>query len=142
MRMSASGLESTMAVAIDQILRLAPSSRPPIEPVVSSTNATSTAGFAQADDRPAGSDRAVSARAKAVGAMRGAVGPPPVGDGAGDRAWHRAAATIAGVFLHRRTAAALGPARRPGGAEREGRNLDRRDQIIGGRFARRPEMAG
>ena len=63
--MSASGLESTIAVAIDQILRLAPSSRPPIDPVVSSTNATSTAGFATADDSPADSDRAVSARAKA-----------------------------------------------------------------------------
>ena len=46
--MSASGLESTIAVAIDQILRLAPSIRPPIEPVVSSTKATSTAGFATA----------------------------------------------------------------------------------------------
>src|SRR2546430_7439609 len=78
MRMSASGLESTIAVAIDQILRLAPSSRPPIEPVVSSTNATSTAGFATADDRPADSDRAVRARAKAGGAMRGIVGSPPV----------------------------------------------------------------
>src|SRR5215213_9245398 len=71
-----------------------------------------------------------------------AVGPPPVGDGAGDRAWYRAAVAIAGVLLCQRTAAALGPARRPGGAEREGRNLDRRDQVIGGRFARRPEMAG
>src|ERR1043166_7613909 len=50
MRMSASGLVSTMAVAIDQILRLAPSIRPPIEPVVSSTKATSTAGFADAGD--------------------------------------------------------------------------------------------
>src|SRR5436305_1213123 len=78
MRMSALGLESTIAVAIDQILRLAPSSRPPIEPVVSSTNATSTAGFATADDSPADSDRAVRARAKAGGAMRGIVGSPPV----------------------------------------------------------------
>src|SRR6185369_1155296 len=76
MRMSASGLESTIAVAIDQILRLAPSSRPPIEPVVSSTNATSTAGFATADDRPDDSERAVSATAKADGAMRGIVGSP------------------------------------------------------------------
>src|SRR3954471_4319859 len=48
MRISASGLVSTIAVAIDQILRLAPSIRPPIEPVVSSTKATSTAGFAVA----------------------------------------------------------------------------------------------
>src|SRR5947209_19747748 len=78
MRMSASGLESTIAVAIDQILRLAPSSRPPIEPVVSSTKATSTAGFATADDSPADSDRAVRARAKAGGAMRGIVGSPSV----------------------------------------------------------------
>jgi hypothetical protein len=46
-------LESAIAVAIDQILRLAPSIRPPIEPVVSSTNATSTVGFATAVDRPA-----------------------------------------------------------------------------------------
>src|SRR3954462_69505 len=74
MRMSASGLESTIAVAIDQILRLAPSSRPPIEPVVSSTKATSTAGFATADDRPADSDRAGRTRAKADVAMRGIVG--------------------------------------------------------------------
>src|SRR5882757_5244428 len=50
--MSASGLESTIAVAIDQIFRLAPSINPPIEPVVSSTKATSTAGFAIAADRP------------------------------------------------------------------------------------------
>src|SRR5260370_1173334 len=35
MRMSASGLASTIAVAIDQILRVAPSITPPIEPVVS-----------------------------------------------------------------------------------------------------------
>ena len=55
--MSASGLESTIAVAIDQILRLAPSSRPPIEPVVSSTKATSTAGFALACDSPADSGK-------------------------------------------------------------------------------------
>src|SRR6185295_13326266 len=73
MRMSASGLESTMAVAIDQILRLAPSIRPPIEPVVSSTNATSTAGLAIADDSPADRGRAARARAKADVAMRGIV---------------------------------------------------------------------
>src|SRR5262245_43881021 len=47
--MSASGLESTIAVAIDQILRLAPSIRAPIEPVVSRTNATSTVGRAAAE---------------------------------------------------------------------------------------------
>src|SRR5690348_12484176 len=76
MRMSASGLESTIAVAIDQILRLAPSISAPIEPVVSSTNATSTAGFATADDRLDDNDRAVRARAKADGAMRGIVGSP------------------------------------------------------------------
>ena len=35
-------LPATIAVAIDQILRLAPSINPPIEPVVSSTKATST----------------------------------------------------------------------------------------------------
>src|SRR3954454_67911 len=63
MRMSASGLESTIAVAIDQILRLAPSIRPPIEPVVSSTNATSTVGFARACDSPAQSGRAARANA-------------------------------------------------------------------------------
>src|SRR5262245_41449881 len=80
MRISASGLESTIAVAIDQILRLAPSISEPIEPVVSSTNATSTAVFAMADDRLDDSARAVRARenekAKAVGAMRGIVGSP------------------------------------------------------------------
>src|SRR6185503_4127961 len=45
MRISAVGFASTIAVAIDQILRLAPSIRGPIEPVVSSTKATSTIGF-------------------------------------------------------------------------------------------------
>src|SRR5262245_47718173 len=45
MRISAAGLASTIAVAIDQILRLAPSINGPIEPVVSSTNATSTIGL-------------------------------------------------------------------------------------------------
>src|ERR1700712_5332629 len=63
MRISASGLLSTIAVAIDQILRLAPSIKPPMEPVVSSTNATSTVGLARACDRPA--DRGRAARAKA-----------------------------------------------------------------------------
>src|SRR5450755_4048070 len=66
MRMSASGLLSTIAVAIDQILRLAPSISPPIEPVVSSTKATSTVGLATAADRPAESARAArAARANA-----------------------------------------------------------------------------
>src|SRR3954464_6586378 len=63
MRISASGLESTIAVAIDQILRLAPSINPPIEPVVSSTKATSTVGLADACDRPADSGRTVKAKA-------------------------------------------------------------------------------
>src|SRR5438132_14341919 len=63
MRMSASGLESTIVVAIDQILRLAPSINPPIDPVVSSTKATSTVGFAIADDRPV--DKGNAARANA-----------------------------------------------------------------------------
>ena len=44
MRISASGLQSISVVAIDQILRLAPSISGPIEPVVSSTNTTSTTG--------------------------------------------------------------------------------------------------
>src|ERR1700682_4947979 len=63
MRMSASGLESTIAVAIDQILRLAPSIKPPIDPVVSKTKATSTVGFAMADDRPADSGSVARANA-------------------------------------------------------------------------------
>src|SRR3954470_24222051 len=63
MRISASGLESTIAVAIDQILRLAPSINPPIEPVVSSTKATSTVGLACACDRPVDSGRAARAKA-------------------------------------------------------------------------------
>src|SRR5262245_5771851 len=45
MRISASGVQSMMVVAIDQILRLAPSISGPIEPVVSSTNTTSTTGL-------------------------------------------------------------------------------------------------
>src|SRR6185369_2948173 len=70
MRISASGLESTIAVAIDQILRLAPSSRPPIEPVVSSTKATSTAGFALACDRPEARGRVARANASERSVMR------------------------------------------------------------------------
>src|SRR5215510_5188229 len=42
-RSSASGSVLRMWVAIDQTVRLAPSSRPPIEPVVSTANTTSTA---------------------------------------------------------------------------------------------------
>src|SRR5215813_2029955 len=68
MRTSAAGFSSTIAVAIDQILRLAPSISPPIEPVVSSTKATSTAGLALARDRPA--DRGRAMRANASGRSR------------------------------------------------------------------------
>src|SRR5450631_1526113 len=49
MRISASGLASTIAVAIDQILRLALSISGPMEPVVSSTKATSTTGLILVD---------------------------------------------------------------------------------------------
>src|SRR5258708_12505867 len=63
MRISASGLESTIAVAIDQIFRLAPSINPPIDPVVSRTKATSTVGFATAADRPADSGSVARANA-------------------------------------------------------------------------------
>src|SRR4030095_13752094 len=66
MRMSASGEQSMIAVAIDQILRLAPSISGPIEPVVSSTKATSTIGFGLI--RAEGS----SAEAKAVVAANAA----------------------------------------------------------------------
>jgi hypothetical protein len=52
-------------------LRLAPSIRPPIEPVVSSTNATSTAGFAAAADRPAVNETAASANASERKAANG-----------------------------------------------------------------------
>src|SRR5712664_1880332 len=65
MRISASGLLSTMAVAIDQILRLAPSISPPIEPVVSRTNATSTAGLAGAAEKVAEKGSAASAETSA-----------------------------------------------------------------------------
>src|SRR5260221_2758288 len=73
---------------------------------------------------------------------RASTGSPSVGDGAGDSARHRAAVTVAGIFLRQRIAAALGTARRPGGAERARRDLDRRDQVIDRGFARRPEVAG
>src|SRR6266702_905730 len=65
MRISASGLLSTIAVAIDQILRLAPSISPPIEPVVSRTNATSTAGLALASEMAAEKGSAASAETNA-----------------------------------------------------------------------------
>src|SRR5215475_2791075 len=73
MRISASGLESTIAVAIDQIFRLAPSIRPPIEPVVSSTKATSTAGFAVATEGFAKGREARAAKASVRVTMRGIV---------------------------------------------------------------------
>ncbi|MHC2277580.1 hypothetical protein ACVME8_004191 [Bradyrhizobium diazoefficiens] len=41
-----------------------------------------------------------------------------------------AAAALARIFLHQRTAATVGPARRSGGAERARRDLDRRDQVV------------
>src|SRR5579863_5678292 len=72
MRISASGLLSTIAVAIDQILRLASSIRPVIEPVVSRTKATSTAGFATAAPTP--DDSARPARANASERKAGSVG--------------------------------------------------------------------
>ena len=55
-----------IAVAIDQILRLAPSISGPIEPVVSSTKATSTIGFGAASPEM----RARSVVAKAGAAAR------------------------------------------------------------------------
>src|SRR6266446_6842436 len=80
--------------------------------------------------------------ARPPGKPRASAGSPSVGDGAGDRARHRAAIAVAGIFLRQRIAAALGAACRPGGAERARRDLDRRDQIIDRGFARRPEVAG
>src|SRR4051812_21419411 len=205
MRMSASGLLSRIAVAIDQILRLAPSIRAPMEPVVSSTKATSTVGRAWAGDAIAKNGRVVRAKANArnfvtdvMGSppvalsleqrfhrLHGGVRPelrrrgyefaaarqsdwrgdaesvrlsrglffspslaracarsPPVGDRAGDRARHREAVAIAGVFLCKRAGAAVGAARRPGGAERARRDLVRRNKVLGRGSARRPEMAG
>src|SRR5713226_8688260 len=71
MRISASGLESTIAVAIDQILRLAPSIRPPIEPVVSRTKATSTVGLATAPENAAASGSVASANTSARMVMMG-----------------------------------------------------------------------
>src|SRR5882757_8105431 len=74
MRMSASGLLSTIAVAIDQIFLLAPSIRPPIEPVVSSTNATSTVGFALAAENAAIDSNAAVAKASARKTMADFIG--------------------------------------------------------------------
>src|SRR5258706_8858668 len=73
---------------------------------------------------------------------RARAGSPSIRDGAHDRAWHRAAVAVTGIFLRQRIAAALGTARRPGGAKRARRDLDRRDQVIDRGFARRPEVAG
>src|ERR1700722_11990777 len=63
-----------------------------------------------------------------VGCRNGIAGPPscpgtPAGspsvrDGTGDRARHRAAVAVAGIFLCQRIAVAFGAARRSGGAER------------------------
>src|SRR3979409_1785786 len=65
MRMSASGLASTIAVAIDQILRLAPSISPPLEPVVSRTKAPSTVGLGKALEKADDNGKAASASARA-----------------------------------------------------------------------------
>src|SRR6516162_9825234 len=67
-------------------------------------------------------------------------GPPSVGDGGCCRARYRAAFARARLFLHQRIVAAVRSARRSGGAERARRNLDRRDQVVGGGFARRSQM--
>src|SRR4051794_37365585 len=63
MRISVSGLASTIARAIDQIFRLAPSISPPIEPVVSTTKATSTSALAcaGADEKQNGRNAASNA---------------------------------------------------------------------------------
>src|SRR5882724_11470173 len=208
MRISASGLLSTMAVAIDQILRLAPSISPPIEPVVSRTNATSTVvGLARAAEKVAEKGSAASAETSAkanagrvitalmiflhgpspqtrfprfmvpegrqgrpdtscgfdgVGLLDGpksvkvhghgianppdrprpATGRPAVGDRARGRARYCAAASFARIFLDQRIAAAFGTARGSGGAERARRDLDHRDQVVGGGSARRSQMGG
>src|SRR5437763_2738701 len=71
---------------------------------------------------------------------RARAGSPSVGDGACDRAWHRAAVALVGIFLHQRIAAAVGTARRSGGAERARRDLDRRDQVLARGSARRSQM--
>ena len=67
---------------------------------------------------------------------------PPVGNRAGDRARHRAAAACARTLRGERIAAAVRPPRRSRGARSGRRVLDRRDQILDRRFSRRPEMAG
>src|SRR5450432_2595895 len=81
-------------------------------------------------------------KARPPGQSRASARPSSVGDGAFDRARHRAAIAVAGIFLHQRIAAALGTARRSGGAERARRDLDCRNQILDRGSARRSEMAG
>ena len=67
---------------------------------------------------------------------------PAVADRAEGRARHRAAPARARLLRGQRTAAAVGPARRSRGARPRRRNLDRRDQVLGRGFPRRPEMDG
>src|SRR5262245_37254789 len=74
MRISASGLASTIEVAIDQILRLAPSISGPIEPVVSSTKPTSTTGLAAAWPDPT-NGRSKNARANALASLASMTSP-------------------------------------------------------------------
>src|SRR5262249_46912281 len=76
MRISASGEQSMIAVAIDQILRLAPSISGPMEPVVSSTNATSTMGLAAADVVKKNDGASANASAAACATWRSMVFPP------------------------------------------------------------------
>src|SRR5262245_36491055 len=76
MRMSASGEQSMIAVAIDQILRLAPSISGPMEPVVSSTKATSTTGLAAAGVVKTNDGASAKASAAACAIWRNMVFPP------------------------------------------------------------------
>src|SRR5689334_15368621 len=76
MRISASGEQSMIAVAIDQILRLAPSISGPIEPVVSSTKATSTTGLAAAGVVNKNDGASAKASAAACTTWRNMVFPP------------------------------------------------------------------
>src|SRR5947209_13979118 len=57
---------TTLFRSIDQILRLAPSINPPIEPVVSTTKATSTSGLARAgaENKHKGRNAASTARSE------------------------------------------------------------------------------
>ena len=74
MRISASGLVSTIDVAIDQIFRLAPSISGPIEPVVSSTKPTSTTGLAAACVATTNGTRK-TARANALASLANMIHP-------------------------------------------------------------------